>query len=136
MNKIQKKRLYESIMKSVSKTVKESLNQHNVILTISNSENSTEIKKVLYTGSLQNCKNYIFVDFNDPDEIERNTGEEDDIRSAAERYVLNYITKKYNINPWEMDLDTEEDESPEEDYRLMYAKLDIGIELRFAFEIE
>lgn len=136
MNKNQKKRLYESIMKSVSKTVKESLNQHNVILTISNSENSNEIKKVLYTGSLQNCKKYIFVDFDDPDEVERNTGEEGDIRSAAERYMFNYITKKYNINPWEMDLDTEEDESSEEDYRLMYAKLDIGIELRFAFEIE
>ena len=90
MNTKQKKALYESIMKSVAKTVKKALNEankdlHEIKCLVTDFDNDI-FNDILYRGTYEECEAYIF-------DFDENTG-----KSEALTDILGILKQEKHIN--------------------------------------
>ena len=100
MNTKQKKSLYESIMKSVAKTVKKALNEanknlHEVKCLVSEFDNDI-FDDTLYRGTYEECESYIF-------DFDENTG-----KSEALTDILGILRQEKHINTNYFTIDDDE----------------------------
>ena len=110
MNKRQKKALYESIMKSVAKTVKKALNEANKNLhevkCLVTEFNNDIFNDTLYRGTYEECESYIF-------DFDENTG-----KSEALTDILGILRQETHINTNYFTID--DDESDKENGRISF----------------
>ena len=100
MNTRQKKALYESIMKSVAKTVKKALNEanknlHGVKCLVSEFDNDI-FDDTLYRGTYEECESYIF-------DFDESTG-----KSEALTDILGILRQEKHINTNYFTIDDDE----------------------------
>ncbi|WQJ53998.1 MAG: hypothetical protein [Vetruanivirus porcinprimi] len=100
MNTRQKKALYESIMKSVAKTVKKALNEtnknlHEIKCLVTDFDNDI-FNDTLYQGTYEECESYIF-DF-----------DEDTGKSEALTDILGILRQEKHINTNYFTIDDDE----------------------------
>ena len=100
MNTKQKKALYESIMKSVAKTVKKALNEANKNLhevkCLVTEFNNDIFNDTLYRGTYEECESYIF-------DFDENTG-----KSEALTDILGILRQEKHINTNYFTIDDDE----------------------------
>ena len=100
MNKRQKKALYESIMKSVAKTVKKALNEANKNLhevkCLVTEFNNDIFNDTIYRGTYEECESYIF-------DFDENTG-----KSEALTDILGILRQEKHINTNYFTIDDDE----------------------------
>ena len=100
MNTRQKKALYESIMKSVAKTVKKALNEANKNLhevkCLVTEFNNDIFNDTLYRGTYEECESYIF-------DFDENTG-----KSEALTDILGILRQEKHINTNYFTIDDDE----------------------------
>ena len=100
MNTRQKKAIYESIMKSVAKTVKKALNEanknlHEVKCLVSEFDNDI-FDDTLYRGTYEECESYIF-------DFDENTG-----KSEALTDIFGILRQEKHINTNYFTIDDDE----------------------------
>ena len=100
MNTRQKKALYESIMKSVAKTIKKALNEANKNLhevkCLVTEFNNDIFNDTLYRGTYEECESYIF-------DFDENTG-----KSEALTDILGILRQEKHINTNYFTIDDDE----------------------------
>ena len=100
MNTRQKKALYESIMKSVAKTVKNALNEANKNLhevkCLVTEFNNDIFNDTIYRGTYEECESYIF-------DFDENTG-----KSEALTDILGILRQEKHINTNYFTIDDDE----------------------------